>query len=205
MDSGDFEARLEKLEMALEVSEELMVEKLAEFERRLCSLEKVHTADVQALREDLEILSRSAPTGSGFDPSGGSTMYTKELLDSATEDREEFQVPMKLDDVRDDVRELIKDFVPGTLDVKEKLSPVQCAYVNYWVNDRKLEYVKKGIAIALREDGISAAMWNPGWKPNDITVEFEAYLQEKIKYIIKKGKKSAMKASLKRRISDESS
>lgn len=49
----------------------------------------------------------------------------------------------------------------------------------------------------LISDGIKAGLWKQGWKP-DIRGEFQIYLQDKVKNIVKKAKIAKEKARLKK-------
>lgn len=203
------EARLEQLEMAMDVANEVLVEKLVEFENRISSLERDHDSDISSIRNELKDLSRSGiadpdmltstpkAIGRGRPSTSGEPVIMKHGLEPLT------CVPITIDDVQvDEVKEAIRRYVPFGLDPKEKLSPAQYGYVLYWLNERKPETGRKCHALRLREDGIKDKMWGPRWSPDDISSDFESYLLDKIKAFLRKQKKASLKLSLKRKVEE---
>ena len=211
MYSDELEARLEQIEMSVDVANDLLIEKLAEFDRRINALEKEQHSEISAIRSELKELSSSSlhgdfavltstPLGKGcpaMSPPVGT--YLKESRPEPL-----IQAPITLSDVQGDLKEKIRNYVPNMLDPKERLTPAQYGYCQYWLSDRQPESGRKCHAVRLREDGVADGMWGPTWKP-DIASDFDTYLLDKIKQHLKKQKKAAMKLSLKRKAESQDS
>lgn len=199
------EERLDDLEISVDATNEVVIEKLADFQRQFNELVRENKASFISLRNEINAqrMSPGFPRGIGrpllcsslnepidVDPSGEENPCGLGLgsgLDPGNK-----SIPVVLDDVESETKDLIRNYMPSCLDAKERLTPAQYAYVMYWVSDRKPETSRKGTAARLREDGIRAKMWTHSWKPAG-TASFENYLVEKIKLAIKKQKKIAMK------------
>lgn len=57
MENEDFDTRLEKLELTMEATQEVVLEQHAQFNQRIVQLEQTHDADTKALRRDLQKMS----------------------------------------------------------------------------------------------------------------------------------------------------
>ena len=226
--------KVENLEIAVDASNEIIVEKCGEMESRLNELENNHKTEIANLRAEFQkeieemslainsvsfqaspIYSSSQIKGSGrggratetspLDSASGLKHGSKRASTVAESGvivgsgyRSSFQMPVTLDDVDQELREKIRPYVRNSLDHKEKLSPLQLGFCDWWLTISDAQSARRGTATALREAGIHNKIWSSSWSP-DIVGEFEGYLVEKIKLWMKKQKKDLLQKGIKRK------
>ena len=110
MDSS-LEEKLEELEDDNLALKEFVMNKLSEFEKKL--------------NQPIQMPQTSTPKRQTI------------IIDPETASGGLETIPKDLDEVDPVLREKIAPFVPKTIQAKEKMSKVQIAYVNYWIDDHE--------------------------------------------------------------------
>uniref|UniRef100_K1QTV6 Uncharacterized protein n=1 Tax=Magallana gigas TaxID=29159 RepID=K1QTV6_MAGGI len=199
----------------MEAIREFVVESLAEFRSELSAMNlKIQSADKKTdeldnsykdfcekysgLEERIENIFQSSRNSST--DSGKRKYISDDEEEEEDEEEDETSIPSTLDDISPQVKENLKKIYNNLsyMKDKEKVTKVQLTFIHYWLLQKDSNCPTKADDIKeLISDGIKAGLWKQGWKP-DIRGEFQIYLQDKVKNIVKKAKIAKEKARLKK-------